>query len=172
MHVSNCPREKEREREEKIKSLQYEQLSPLLRNNSHPLVLKSSTPFTGEQRQTCLSPFVFPPHFSSLFFCPVPHVHTHIRWWPPRELAGEMQIANCSRTARFQCPRSRCYSCPWITLERLARILLEFAYRPWNWKSFPQTRVRSYTLDVPVIRLAEINQRLVDFRNAICISIV
>lgn len=74
-----CPtvqRKREREREEKIKSLQYEQLSPLLRNNSHPLVLKSSTPFTGEQRQTCLSPFVFPPHFSSLFFCPA-RTHAH-----------------------------------------------------------------------------------------------
>lgn len=42
-----CPtvqRKREREREEKIKSLQYEQLSPLLRNNSHPLVLN---PFHG-----------------------------------------------------------------------------------------------------------------------------
>lgn len=70
-------------------------VSPLLRNNSHPLVLKSSTPFTGEGVPSVPEHT----HFSSLLFCPVSHTHARarIKWWPPRELAaGEMQIANCS----------------------------------------------------------------------------
>lgn len=109
---------------------------------------------------------MFPPHFSfpPLLSRPHTHLHTHAQGGGHlARLAGEMQIANCSRTARFQCPRSRCYSCPWITLERLARILLEFAYRPWNWKSFPQTRARSYVLDAPVIRRSRNQPRIGTF---------
>lgn len=92
--------------------------------------------------------FFFPSSFVPSTYA---RTHARTRWWPPRE-TGRRNANSELLTARFQCPRSRCYSCPWITLERLARILLEFAYRPWNWKSFPQTRARSYVLDAPVIR--------------------
>lgn len=50
-------------------------VSPLLRNNSHPLVLKSSTPFTGEGVPSVPEHT----HFSSLLFCPVSHVHARSR---------------------------------------------------------------------------------------------
>lgn len=97
--------------------------NPSPRLDSHPLL-------TGGKR-------LLPLCSRASLFSFSPSSTAYLRW--PRR-SEDRRDANRELFARapvrFQCPHLRCYSCPWITLERLARTLLGFAYRPWNWKSF------------------------------------